>query len=404
MNVKSVEAFAVRAPLERDRPYWGSRTWGDAASTHASPRFELSASYPPPQRRRFIYSPSVDTVIVRLTAEDGTVGWGEAKAPVAPKVAKTIIDELLAPLVVGTSALEPLVRWEQMYAGMRVRGHDSGFYLEAISGIDIALHDLRGKLLDQPIYQLLGGAFRKKLPLYASGIPAASLSAGEEAWEDLRVQARDFVQRGFHAIKIALGRDIESDIRSVEVVREVVGDDFLLLVDAAGSYDPAQAVQLGIALERLRVGWFEMPVPPELVDGYATVASKTNIPIALDSLATRHATLDLLNKHALHVAQPDVCRAGGITEALRIGILADAYGAVCTPHISIGSAIHVAASAQVAAALPNFAIMEYWMGNNPLGAPVMRQPFNIEDGHLHVPDAPGLGIELDEAALLRWAV
>ncbi len=403
MQIKTVEAFAVHAPLEHDRPYWGSRTWGSAAPAQTQTGLNLSSRYPPPQRRRFIYSTTVDTVIVRLTADDGTVGWGEAKAPVAPGVTKAIIDELLAPLIVGQPAEEPTVQWERMYAGMRVRGHDSGFYLEAISGVDIALHDLRGKLLGQPIHQLLGGAFRQQLPLYASGIPGVSLSAPPEAWDELRAQAEEFLTRGFKAIKIALGRDVPSDIRTVEAVREAVGDNILLLVDAAGAYDPMQALQLGQALERLNVGWFEMPIPPELVDGYALLGSKLNLPIALDSLATRHATLDLLKRSGLHIAQPDVCRAGGITECMRIGVIADAFGAVCTPHISIGSAIHLAASAQVAAALPNFSIMEYWTGNNPLGAPVLRQPFAPQDGFLTVPGGPGLGIEIDEAALLRWA-
>jgi D-arabinonate dehydratase/D-galactarolactone cycloisomerase len=146
------------------------------------------------------------------------------------------------------------------------------------------------------------------------------------------------------------------------------------------------------------VGFFEMPLPPEDVDGYARLAAKLDIPLALDSLATRHRALQFLRVGALHVVQPDVCRAGGITETMRIAALADSFGAQATPHVSIGSPVHIAASLHCAAAIPNFSVMEYWIGENPLSVIAMNIPVPAA-GRLAVQDAPGLGITVDEAAV-----
>ena len=147
MKIISVEAFAVQAkPIDR-QAYWGSRTWGEASVGRPA---EISAEYPSPVRRRFVYSKTIDTCLVRITTDDGLIGYGEAKAPVAPQVTKAIIDLLLADVVLGADARDITVLWERMYAGMRVRGHQAGFYLEAISGIDIALWDLAGKAANCP--------------------------------------------------------------------------------------------------------------------------------------------------------------------------------------------------------------------------------------------------------------
>ena len=162
MRVESVEAIPIRAASPK--VYWGARTW-------SADRGMAVAQYPVEARRRYIYSATIDTVVVRIVTTDGVVGWGESKAPVGAPITAALVRELLTPLVVGTALDEIAVTWERMYAAMRVRGHDSGFWLEALSGIDIALWDAWGRTLGQPIAALLGGAFRRDVPVYASGIP-----------------------------------------------------------------------------------------------------------------------------------------------------------------------------------------------------------------------------------------
>ncbi len=394
MKVTQLETIAVQArPIDR-QSYWGSRGWG---SENRSP--ELSTEYPPPLRRRYIYSKTIDTVLVKLTTDDGIIGWGEAKAPVAPQATKQIIDLLLADIVLGADPHETTVLWERMYAGMRVRGHRAGFYLEAISGVDIGLWDLVGKAAGKPLFQLLGGCFRNPVRVYASGLPALSYDAPEDAFAQLAEEARAIKRQGYTGLKMAIGKGIKGDLKSIRTVREAAGDDFLIYTDAAGVYDRAQAIRLGYELQALGCAWFEMPTAPEDVAGYGEIARALHLPISLDSLTSRYEVAEFIRAGGLDVVLPDVCRAGGITECKRIAELADAFGLGFAPHISIGSAIHFAASAHLATAMPNTLTSEYWIGDNPIGNAILREPLALENGYLHTPAKPGLGIEIDEVAL-----
>lgn len=393
MKVTSVETFVLKA-----RPpevYWGARTW---SAEHGRPLVE----YPPAERRRYVYSDTIDTVLVRVATADGVVGWGEAKAPVGARATAAIIDDLLAPLVVGARLDEITRTWERLYAGMRVRGHDTGFWLEALAGVDIALWDAWARLLGQPVHALIGGRFRDRVPVYASGVPGAPAGSGAEGQDGVRAEATRLRDLGFRAVKVAIGVSPADDIASVHTVRDVFGPDAVVLADAAGQYELPQAVQVGRALTEVGAGFFEMPLPPEDLAGYTRLAETLDIPLALDSLATRHRALEFLRAGALHVLQPDVCRAGGITETMRIAALADAFGAQATPHVSIGSAVHVAASVQCAAAMPNFAVLEYWIGANPLAA-VAADHLEPAGSAVGVPTGPGLGITIDEDAVRRLA-
>jgi D-arabinonate dehydratase/D-galactarolactone cycloisomerase len=400
MKIERIETFAVQAPPSEGRPYWGSRAWG---STQADAAPEISAEYPTPIRRRYLYSQTIDTVIVRLTTDSGLVGYGEAKAPVAPQATKAIIDLLLADIVRGADPREVTVVWERMYAGMRVRGHRAGFYLEAMSGIDIALWDLAAQAAGVSIASLLGGVFRNPIRVYASGLPALDRHAGSEALEALVHEAVRLKTEGYTGLKMALGRGIAGDLRSVRAVRDRLGEDFLIYTDAAGVYDRAQALKLGRELEALHVAWFEMPIPPEDVEGYGQLADALTLPIALDSLSSRYEVAEFIRRRGLDVVQPDVCRAGGITECRRIAELADAFGLAFAPHVSIGSAVHVAATLHLAAAMPNTMTSEYWIGDNPIGNAWLKRPIEVVDGYVSLPVGSGLGIALAPEALVPWA-
>lgn len=373
-RVESVRAYVLRAP----------RAAGPRAATG------------------YLRGRTVDTVLVRVRTRDGMTGWGECKASVAPQVCATLVDEVLAPLVAGTSLAEIAPTWERMYAGMRVRGHDSGFWLEAMAGVDIALWDAWARILGQPVWALLGGRFREEVPVYAASMHAAPADSGAAGLRAVEARAHDLADQGFHQVKVTVGAPGTADLASVAVVRDVLADrfgaDHAVYVDAAGSYDVRRALVVGERLAELGVGFFEMPVPPERVHDYVTLARRLAVPLALDSLATRHRALQFLRAGALHVLQPDVCRAGGITETVRIAVLAEAFGAQTTPHVSTGSAVHLAASLQCAVAMPACPVLEHPVGDNPLGRAVAADLDAPTDGRRRVTDRPGLGITVDETA------
>lgn len=400
MKIVRIDAYPIQAKPIDDRPYWGSRAWGDERKGQA----ELSTEYPVPLRRRFIYSSTIDTVVVRLETDTGLVGWGEAKAPVAPQATASIVRLLLRDIILGADPREVAVLWERMYAGMRVRGHRAGFYLEAIAGVDIALWDLAGHAAGVPVATLLGGRMRDSVRVYASGIPALPIEAPDEAVERLGDEAMALRDAGYTGVKMAIGRGVKGDLRSIRAVRDRMGEDFAIYADAAGVYSRAAALQLGRSLEELGVGFFEMPIPPEDVEGYAELAQSLAIPIALDSIMSRHETVELIRNRAIDIVQPDVCRAGGISECRRIAELADCFGLAFQPHVSIGSAIHVAASAHLAVAMPNSMVCEYWVGKNPIGNAVLEEPLELKNGYLSAPDGAGLGIRIKPQALLAHAV
>ncbi len=395
MRITKVEAFAIQAAPVADKAYWGARAWGQGNVSNA----EVSSEYPSPIRRRTVYSQTIDTVIIRLVTDLGSVGYGEAKAPVAPGVTKEIVDQLLAPILLGADPRDITVHWERMFAGMRVRGHRMGFYMEAISGIDIALWDLTARIHDVPIFQLLGGSFRSVVRVYASALTSLPLDASEDDFARLAEEARQVRQQGYSGLKIAVGKGLRGDIKSVRTVRDALGDEYFICVDAAGAYDRAQARRLGRELEDLGISWFEMPIFPEDIDGYVELAKALDIPIALDCLTSRYDASEFIRRGALDIVQPDVCRAGGITECRRIAELADTFGLAYAPHVSIGSAIHLAATAQLASAMPNTLLSEYWTGQNPIGNSILRSPVTVKDSYLLIPSGPGLGIDLDVNAI-----
>lgn len=388
--------------------YWGNQSWGRAKPAKANapglPPGDDRSQFPYFWRSRAAYSPSVDTTIIKITTDTGLIGWGESKTPVAPSITATIVRDLAEGLLIGEDPTSPALHWDRLYGAMRIRGHSHGFWMDVISGIDIALWDITGKALGVPVSKLLGGNFRSRVKIYASGIPGLRASAPAEAWDNLRVTAEDVRSRGFHGTKMGIGLGVDGDIHSVQVVRETLGDDFMIFVDTAGMYSLSDAMRLGRALEPLNVGWLEAPLAPEDLKGHALLCARLNMPIASDQIFNHWQVRDLMLANSVDVVQPDVCRTGGITECKRISNIVDAFGRACTPHVSIGSAIQFAASVQLAASFPNQTWVEYWYGANPIGDAIIAQPFRIEHGYFHVPDAPGLGIEVLEEPLRQYAV
>lgn len=353
-------------------------------------------------RHLCVYPTQVETLLVRIETASGLVGWGEAHSPPAPRVSQTLIADLLAPQLVGENPLAVEAHWDRLYHSMRLRGHTRGFMLEALAGVDIALWDLCGQILEQPIYRLLGGPFAGfgdeplRVPCYASGIPGATLDERQNA-------AQRFLEMGFRAMKVSIGRgDLEQDLRQVEALAEMLRGRADLLVDAHGGYDRRSVGPAARRIQEAGVSWLEDPLPPEDVEGYAALCAALDLPIANgETECTRWQFNDKLARGAADVILPDVCRAGGISEGRRIAWVANLYNVPWCVHVSIGSWIHLVAGLHLAVATPNFSLCEYPnpLAENPLGDSLLEEPLRYADGHLYIPEGPGLGLRIDEAAL-----
>jgi L-alanine-DL-glutamate epimerase-like enolase superfamily enzyme len=311
------------------------------------------------------------------------------------------IEQELAPTLRGRDPRDITALWEAMYSGTRAHyvaqaGRSfpiigrRGVTISAISGVDIALWDLLGKSLGQPLWRLLGGRFRDRVPAYASGGWAPVGRIGK--------QLATYIERGHRAVKMRVGRQdrsVDDSAARVREVRETLGPEIDIMVDAHGTWSVREAQRFARKVRDCDLAWLEEPVSADDVAGQAEVRASTDIPIASgESEQTRFAFRDLIEARAVDILQPDVAIAGGITETLRICALAAAHGLTVAPHLW-GSAILFASGLHLAAATPCVTMLELTRGENPLLNQLVREPFDLREGFVHVPDAPGLGVTLD---------
>ncbi len=336
----------------------------------------------------------LQTLLVKVHTDQGITGWGESHAPAAPRVHQRVVTDLLAPILVGQEARNIFALWEKMYSSQRLRGYATGFYTEAIAGIDIALWDILGKYLDVPLYQLLGGKFRDRIPTYR----------GAGSAED----AKKAIGEGFAAVKTGFFKGSGSDdFERIATISEAVGKKGQLFIDSLGAFKLHEAVQVGRKLDELgNIGWFEDALLPEDTSGYPILAEALDTAVcAGETLSNRYQFRDLFTSRSVDVVNPDISRAGGITECKRIADMADAFGVLWSPHVSSGFPPYVAASIHLAVATPNAVIME---GGNihtstdvfgSRGNVLLEKPIEFIPGYAMVPERPGLGIEFNEKEL-----
>jgi len=377
MQIEKIEVFPIR--IKKDHVYLGATS---ALSSQYD--YYLRPEY------RCPYSKNMETLLVKLTTKSGLTGWGEALAPVLPDVAGRIISELFAPVLIGKSALDRGIIWNTLYSLMRDRGYYAGFMVDAVSAVDCALWDLIGKAMNQPVFQLLGGAYRKEIPAYVSGLPVPTLEEKVEL-------ALEWKEKGFSAIKLQIGYGMEEDIRIMSALRKALGDSFKLMIDAHWNYTVAQAVKLARRLEEMDVEFLECPLNPEDLNGYAELAATVDIPVALGEADRTHWQYkEILDKGSCDILQPDVGRCG-ITELMRIAELSELYGRPVAPHLSVGQGACIAATLHCDAALYNFyGMQEYQPSILPVANEFLVEPIVCEEGKLIVPEKSGLGIEFDE--------
>ena len=328
-------------------------------------------------------------VVLRITTDEGLVGIGEAMGRPGPRGTAAHINEVLAPMLIGADPRHHQALWTAMNEQMR-------FAPMGISGVDMALWDLRGKIYGDSLPNLLGGALREAVDCYASPIPY--LATAEASAE----KAREFIAAGFRAVKLKIGRGIRTDIAHTEAVRDTIGADVKLLVDANGAYTVSESIALAKDLVRLGVYWLEEPVHPEYPDDLARIRRRVELPIVSGEwLGSWHQFRDLLKAEAVDVIMPNITRCGGITGMMKIADLAALENVTVAPH-GVGAGIGIIAAIATCAVMPNFLVYEYNQLFNPLRHSLMREQIDFRDGVLKPRDKPGLGISLNEAIIERY--
>jgi D-galactarolactone cycloisomerase len=334
------------------------------------------------------------TTLVQVETDEGVSGIGSASGN--GELIEVIVAKVLKPLLIGMDPTEIDEIWDNAYfRGGHKEFGTRGIGVVALSGVDIALWDILGKVRGVPVYQLLGGKCRDKVPVYATALYP-------EEPEKVAARARAFADQGFHGVKIKVGFDLEQDIRIVRAVREELGKDFTVMTDANQGYSVDVGLKAAAAFAECGAFWLEEPLFVEDIEGHATLREKTKVPIAVgENLHTYYAFENFIVRGAVDFIQPDVARAGGITEIKRITALAAKHNVPVSFH-TWGDGVALAASVHLSAALKDCIVMELDYTYNPLREELLKEPFKVQKGLLTPPDKPGLGIELNPQALERF--
>jgi D-galactarolactone cycloisomerase len=351
MKIAEVRMYLLESPLQR--PFAYSRGWVDRRSA----------------------------VLVEILTDGGLIGWGEAFGPGRMAIGAL---NLLRPHLIGTDPLETEKIWDDLYG--RFRDHGSkGPLIDALSAIDIALWDIKGKHFKLPVHRLMGGPLRTKVPAYASGL---FRYRDGDIETNLVKEAEQHLARGFRAMKLKVGFGVEADARAVNAIR------------------------LARRVEDCDVAWFEEPVPPEDIDGYLEVKAKQPIPVAGgEAEFTRFGFRDILARRAMDIIQPDICAAGGFSECKKIVDMAHAFGIRCSPH-TWGTAIAISASLQLLALLPNTTsalhpvppMLEWDCTEHGIRDALLTDALRPVHGSIVIPDAPGLGLDIDREVVRKFEV
>lgn len=341
-----------------------------------------------------VYSRNIETLFVKITTDDGLVGWGEVLAPTCPEVAASIIKTALAPVLLGENPLCNQMLWDKMLSMFRVRGYTGGFLMDAMAGIDIALWDLKGKALNLPCYLLMGGQARNNVPIYISSIAGATI---DERMDSIAA----LVSQGNRAIKLhAVGTSWRDALEMLRAIRKTYDAQALhVMHDAHWNYTLGEAMKFGREMDELDLDFFEAPLLPEDLNGHVKLAAHMNTPIAVgEAMRSLYTFHEWIHAGAVEVLQPDIGRCG-ITDMLRIATLAEAAALKVAPHLSLHQLIGYAASVHVSFALPNLQSFEY----QPLSMQVATQyascDFLPNKELIPLPTAPGLGVTMDEKLL-----
>ncbi|MEM9157470.1 MAG: mandelate racemase/muconate lactonizing enzyme family protein [Verrucomicrobiota bacterium] len=379
MKIDCIETFLIERPIEE--PFSWGMGWTD---------------------RR-------NALITKITTDDGIVGWGEGGS----QPSASVINDCFSPLLIGEDPRDINKLWHRMFQSLHNGFSTGGFGGDAISNIDIALWDIVGKASGRSVSEMLGGAVRDKVAVYATGLYYRK----DEFPAKLLDEANSYKEAGYKGMKTKVGGlSVLEDVKRVAAIREAIGENLYLMVDANKAYSARTAIELGNRLADLDIHWFEEPVMATDVEAYREVKAGQPIPISGgEVLRNRFETRDLLVNRALDIIQPDVTLAGGITEMRNIATMANAMGIQVNPHLW-GSPIMISATISLTSTFApcpysvsprpyeQEPVMEFDQTPNPIRNELASVAFEQLDGFVEVPKGVGLGIEIDESVLNRFCI
>tara|TARA_Y100001970_G_scaffold154925_1_gene189792 strand:+ start:149 stop:1447 length:1299 start_codon:yes stop_codon:yes gene_type:complete len=343
-----------------------------------------------------IYSKSHETTVVKIETDTGIIGWGEAQSPVSPNTSATIIKDIVTPLTIGKNIFDVEAIWHKNYAAKRERGHYTGFYIDAICGVDIAIWDAIGKALNMSTAQAMGGIHRNNVSLY-NGI-------GGTIPEEVADQAEWSVGKGYKYLKMHLKEDLDKTIEIVTKVRERVGESIGLMLDVHMGFDTFNAIKLGKELEKINLLWLESPSDPIDIPGLCEISRSLDLPIANGEWTrTKYEMREIFEKKAYDISMPDIARTG-LTGGKQIATIAELYNIPVSPHVGGGGIISIAATLQYSMTIPNFLIMEHSEQGHAVKSIILSENFDANNGTYNSPSKPGLGIEIDEKKLEEYKI
>lgn len=379
MKIDRIETFLIECPI--DQPFGWSMGRTDKRSS----------------------------LVTKITTDDGVVGWGEGGG----SPSQTVIHDCFEALLIGEDPLNINKLWHRLFQSLHNDNLTGGFGGAALSGVDIALWDIAGKVSGKSVSEMLGGAIRDKVAVYATGL----YYQDDEFPSKLMTEAESYVEAGYKGMKTKIGGlEVTDDVKRVQAIRDAIGDDVYLMVDANKAYTARTAIDIGRRLEELDIHWFEEPVMANDVEAYLEV--KSNQPLAVaggEVLYNRFKAWDFVSRRALDILQPDVRFIGGISEFRNVAAMANASGIQVNPHVW-GSAIMVSASISLTSTFalcpysrsPNpyeqESVMEFDQTPNPIRNELASIAFKQTGGFVDVPQGPGLGIDIDLDVLERFCV
>jgi D-galactarolactone cycloisomerase len=380
VKIRDIKAYVLEAKLPEDKQF----VWAQAAVT------------------------SRVATLVEIYTDDGIVGVGEAFG-FSPLAIKAVIERRFKELLVGENPFDINRLWDKLYTATRMEGQ-KGIAVQALSAVDIALWDIKGKFYNAPVSDLLGGCYRDRVATYPTGLYRRVKVKDQTA--ALIEEARGYLDFGFGAMKLKVGYGLHDDLEKIHAIREAIGPEARLMLDANCAYNAAEAIWLAHRIQDCDIYWFEEPMPPEDIQGYLEFKRKAGMMLAAgESEFTRYGCRELIAKRAVDIIQPDTCGAGGLSEMMRIIALSTAWNIRCIPHVW-GTAVGLAANLQLQAAMPHFpmslfpeeSLIEFDRSPNPLREELVEEEFLMDGTRLLIPERPGLGVTLNKEVMAQYLV
>lgn len=373
-RIAQVRTYVVTVP--RATPYLGPLAAGETVNARG---------YIVRRGNGTIY-PTVDrSVVVKLTAQNGAVGWGETYGICAPRATCEIVNDLLAPPLIGREPEDVEQLWDELYGLMRVRGSFGGHYVDAIAALDIALWDLRAQAHGKPLRELLGPVRRNEVPGYLSGLPGATL-------QERVALALDWQRRGVRAFKFAAVVSHEGIAEEFAALREALGDEAELMVDLHWKFTADEAIALARRLAPYRPQFIEAPVKPEDIAGLRAVCAASPVPVAAgEEWGTAYEARHRLEPASIRYLQPEMGHTG-VTPFMRIAAMGEAAGATLAPHATIGTGIFLAASLHASCVVERLWKHEWQHSIFERCLGLLDTDMTYHDGHYRPPSGPGLGV------------